>query len=93
MGNDPHMPVPYADPILARSCSVCRGWGTVITDRGSYELCPECQFGAEKDEHTSGVSREDSDALWELWLPIVKRELLRSREHKQCPHPECPHQQ
>lgn len=32
-----------ANPVLARGCEVCRGWGTVVTDEGWIELCPACQ--------------------------------------------------
>ncbi|MFD8079830.1 hypothetical protein ACFV3E_45410 [Streptomyces sp. NPDC059718] len=34
---------PHADPILARDCANCLGWGTVITTQDSHELCPHCQ--------------------------------------------------
>ncbi|MFJ5215715.1 hypothetical protein ACIP98_13435 [Streptomyces sp. NPDC088354] len=36
-------PAPHADPALARDCTYCRGWGTIITDLGRHELCPHCQ--------------------------------------------------
>ncbi|MGI5413907.1 DUF6207 family protein [Streptomyces chartreusis] len=57
------MPVPHADPALARDCSVCLGWGSVITGRGSYELCPECQSGPDGDTRAAGGPREDRQAL------------------------------
>jgi hypothetical protein len=61
------MTVSQADPVLARNCNVCRGWGTVIAGQGSYELCKECQTGAEKDERALRAPHEASHALWVLW--------------------------
>jgi hypothetical protein len=39
-------PLPRANPVLARGCEMCLGWGTVITDEGQHELCPACQTDA-----------------------------------------------
>jgi len=39
-------PVPRANPVRARDCEVCLGWGTVITDEGRHELCLACQTDA-----------------------------------------------
>lgn len=39
-------PRPAPNMLLARSCEVCRGWGTVTTDQGHHELCPACQSPA-----------------------------------------------
>ncbi len=36
-------PTPRADVDLARECGACLGWGTVVTDQGRHELCPDCQ--------------------------------------------------
>ncbi|MYX33398.1 MULTISPECIES: hypothetical protein [unclassified Streptomyces] len=36
-------PTPRADVELARECRPCLGWGTVVTDEGRHELCPDCQ--------------------------------------------------
>jgi hypothetical protein len=65
-------PVPRADPVLARGCTVCRGWGSVITDQGHHELCPECQSGTDDDDRAAGVPREDSQAVSILWQPLVE---------------------
>jgi hypothetical protein len=43
-------PAPRADPLLARGCEVCLGWGTVITDAGLHELCPGCQTDVRQAE-------------------------------------------
>lgn len=48
-GESASRPVPQADPVLARGCDVCRGWGTVITTQGHHELCPQCQTGTETE--------------------------------------------
>ncbi|MEU1541019.1 hypothetical protein ABZ461_23450 [Actinacidiphila glaucinigra] len=36
-------PTPRANVELARECRPCLGWGTVVTDEGRHELCPDCQ--------------------------------------------------
>ncbi|MET9879398.1 hypothetical protein ABZZ36_32945 [Actinacidiphila glaucinigra] len=38
-------PTPRANVELARECRPCLGWGTVVTDEGRHELCPDCQDG------------------------------------------------
>ncbi|MDX3234188.1 hypothetical protein PV392_00510 [Streptomyces sp. ME03-5709C] len=38
-------PPPRANVDLARGCGTCFGWGTVVTDQGRHELCPDCQDG------------------------------------------------
>ncbi|WP_431946810.1 hypothetical protein [Actinacidiphila sp. bgisy167] len=38
-------PTPRADVDLARDCGACLGWGTVVTNNGRHELCPDCQDG------------------------------------------------
>ncbi|MEU1616587.1 hypothetical protein ABZ479_04695 [Streptomyces sp. NPDC005722] len=38
-------PTPRADVDLARGCGACFSWGTVVTDQGRHELCPDCQTG------------------------------------------------
>lgn len=54
-------PAPRADVALARGCTECRGWGSVITDSGRHELCSACQRTPEDalpgDEDPSGPSR------------------------------------
>ncbi|RSN17077.1 hypothetical protein DMH25_04905 [Streptomyces sp. WAC 01325] len=67
------MRVPSVDPILARGCSLCREWGSVVTDGGTYEPCPQCQPGTDGDDGASGGSREDSQAPWPLWQSLVER--------------------
>ncbi|WP_445282659.1 hypothetical protein [Streptomyces sp. DSM 118148] len=49
--------VPRADLARAAGCEVCRGWGTIVTDEGRHELCPDCQSGqrpAEPVTHPPG---------------------------------------
>ncbi|GAA2231999.1 hypothetical protein [Streptomyces nogalater] len=36
---------PRPDPVLARDCDQCLGWGSVVTRDGHHELCPACQPG------------------------------------------------
>ncbi|GAA3784035.1 hypothetical protein GCM10022206_24170 [Streptomyces chiangmaiensis] len=35
--------IPYANPVCARDCEECRGWGTVVNGEGEHELCLKCQ--------------------------------------------------
>ncbi|MGW7825111.1 hypothetical protein ACWGLF_45665 [Streptomyces puniciscabiei] len=49
--------VPRADLARAAGCEACRGWGTVVTDEGRHEMCPDCQSGrrpAEPVTHLPG---------------------------------------
>lgn len=66
-GKSASRPVPQADPVLARGCDACLGWGTVITAQGHHELCPQCQTGT--DTKTPGA-RTPSDCLdaWRHFL-------------------------
>ncbi|MGW2746462.1 hypothetical protein [Streptomyces sp. NPDC001450] len=36
-------PSPHPDLRLARDCTQCLGWGTVVTRDGDHELCRTCQ--------------------------------------------------
>ncbi|MGV9351574.1 hypothetical protein ACWDSD_44165 [Streptomyces spiralis] len=42
--------VPRADLARAAGCEACRGWGTVVTDEGRHELCPDCQTAGRSTE-------------------------------------------
>lgn len=58
-------PAPHADPALARDCTHCRGWGTIITDLGRHELCPHCQHvpvSRPSDASPQGGARRASPA-------------------------------
>lgn len=69
-GESASRPVPRADPVLARGCDVCRGWGTVIAVEGRHELCPECQTGTETEASAAGTS---ADCLAEWWHFLTQR--------------------
>ncbi|MEU7384129.1 MULTISPECIES: hypothetical protein [unclassified Streptomyces] len=49
-------PVPHADPVRARDCEECRGWGTVINAEG-HQLCPTCQTDVVQAEQVAGSPR------------------------------------
>ncbi|MFE2103911.1 MULTISPECIES: hypothetical protein [unclassified Streptomyces] len=36
-------PSPHPDLRLARDCTQCLGWGTVVTRDGDHALCLSCQ--------------------------------------------------
>jgi hypothetical protein len=62
--------VPQADPVLARDCDVCRGWGTVITTQGHHEVCPQCQTGTETERSAASTP---TDCLAEWWHFLTQR--------------------
>lgn len=52
-------PAPRANPALAVDCDICGGWGTVITYRGSHELCPACQPHGDQSYSDSSATRAE----------------------------------
>ncbi|MFI1767828.1 hypothetical protein ACH41H_38080 [Streptomyces sp. NPDC020800] len=54
-----HTPVlpPHPDTNLARDCTQCLGWGTVVTRDGDHELCHTCQPDPGGREDSSRFTR------------------------------------
>jgi hypothetical protein len=65
-GKSASRPSPHADPVRARGCDVCRGWGSVITDQGHHELCPQCQTDAGEETPVSSTQPDCLDAWWQF---------------------------
>jgi hypothetical protein len=62
--NPSPVPAPRANPALARDCTDCLGWGTLITREGVHQLCPNCQTSSQNGAPLSGrggVSRPCDD--------------------------------
>jgi hypothetical protein len=53
-------PALRANPMLARSCEACRGWGTVVTIEGRHKLCAACQTSMPQSQPAADVSHNRS---------------------------------